>query len=102
MIIGFLISPGSIPSYWIWMYWLCPLHYTIEGILSTQFHDDDRVILALDGITKTTVSAYFHEFFGGKYSYDHRGYDVLALFIFIVVARLLFFYAAAYVRHEKR
>jgi ABC-type multidrug transport system permease subunit len=84
------------------MYWLCPLHYTIEGILSTQFHDDDRVILALDGINTTTVSAYFTEFFGGKYSYDHRGYDVLALFIFIVVARLMFFYAAAYVRHVKR
>jgi hypothetical protein len=51
------------------MHWLCPLHYTIEGIASIQFYDDDRVILALDCTNTTTVSAYFTEFFGGKYSY---------------------------------
>ncbi|KAG5191975.1 ABC-2 type transporter-domain-containing protein [Tribonema minus] len=99
---GFLISPALIPDYWIWAYYLSPLHYAIEGLLVTQFHSDDSEIVALDGTSTITVSAYLTQFFGGKYTYAHRGYDVMALLLFIIAFRLLFFYASTYVRHEKR
>lgn len=96
--------------YSLWYFYLyvlisctqCPLHYTLEGILLTQFHDNDNVILEIDGVTTTTVSAYTSEFFGGKYKYGNRGYDIMALLLFIVAFRALFFYASAYVRHETR
>ncbi|KAG5183352.1 ABC-2 type transporter-domain-containing protein [Tribonema minus] len=99
---GFFISPGQIPNYWIWAYYITPFHYAIEGILSSQYHDDDTEIIALDGVSTTTISAYLDEFFGGKFSYSSRGYDVMALLIFIVIFQGLFFYALTYVRHEKR
>ena len=60
------------------------------------------MITDIDGVTKTTIAGYLGTFFGGYYKKSDLGYDVLALLVWILIARAGFLYAAGFVRHEKR
>lgn len=71
-------------------------------MVTTLFANNDDPIIALDGVSETTPSQYLDDFFGGMFSIDNRGYDVLALCIFVIVFQALFFVGLAFVRHEKR
>ena len=46
---GVLIRPQNINQFWIWAYWLFPLHYILEGLMTSQFKDDDTPIVATFG-----------------------------------------------------
>eukprot|EP01133_Synstelium_polycarpum_P008978 gene8978-10529_t len=35
---GFMIGKPSIPNWWIWMYWISPIHYSFEGLMSNEHH----------------------------------------------------------------
>ena len=83
---GFLIRPENFPSFWIFMYWLNPLHYAIEGLMVTQFNKDHTEI-ALTGTTETTTANTFVQSFFTEWRYSHAGLDVLALLLFIVGLR---------------
>eukprot|EP00981_Chlorochromonas_danica_P012222 scaffold4674_cov299-Ochromonas_danica.AAC.1 len=46
---GFLIVEDKFPDFWIFMYWLNPLHYSLEGLYSSQFKDDHTLIKTSNG-----------------------------------------------------
>lgn len=46
---GVLIRPANIPTFWIFMYWLLPGHYVLEGLLVTQYRNDNTQIVADPG-----------------------------------------------------
>jgi ABC-type multidrug transport system ATPase subunit/ABC-type multidrug transport system permease subunit len=46
---GVLIRPSDIPNFWIFMYWLLPGRYVLEGLLVTQFNNDNTLIVATTG-----------------------------------------------------
>lgn len=78
MFCGFLIPQDSFPTFWLFVYWLNPFHYALEGLIMTQFHKDDTVITAMDG-SKMTAEHFMTEELFKSWSYDQVGYDVLAL-----------------------
>ena len=43
---GILIRPQDINQFWIWAYWTFPLHYVLEGLLTSQFENDNTPIVA--------------------------------------------------------
>lgn len=49
MFSGVLIRPQNIPPFWIWAYWFLPGHYILEGLLTTQFNNDNTPIEATTG-----------------------------------------------------
>ena len=84
---GFMIKLEDFPTFWIFMYWLDPLHYAIEGLMTTQFNKDHTQITVTGSPYPTTADTYVQEFYT-TWSYRHRGLDVLALLLFIVFLRL--------------
>eukprot|EP00981_Chlorochromonas_danica_P010362 scaffold3153_cov253-Ochromonas_danica.AAC.3 len=77
---GFLITEEAFPQFWTFMYWLDPLHYGLEGLFVTMFHDDTTKITSSDG-TKMTAQYYInHEAFT-TWKYGHVGLDVMALLL---------------------
>lgn len=46
---GVLIRPSEIPDPWIFMYWISPGQYIYEGLMMTQFENDDTPIIASPG-----------------------------------------------------
>lgn len=81
---GFLIAEQNMPTFWLFMYWLNPLHYAFEGLTLTQFNDDTTTISTLTGDI-TTAEEYIFNVRFTTWSYDHVGYDVLALCLYISI-----------------
>ena len=79
---GYLIAEQNFPTFWLFMYWLNPVHYALEGLIMSQFKDDTTPITTLAGDI-TTAEDYMTEDRFSTWSYDHIGYDVMALCLFI-------------------
>ncbi len=82
---GFLIAEQNFPKFWLFMYWLNPLHYALEGLIMSQFHGDNTEITTLNGEVMTAEDYMDGELFS-TWSYNHMGYDVLALCIYIFIS----------------
>ncbi|KAJ1414024.1 hypothetical protein B484DRAFT_435063 [Ochromonadaceae sp. CCMP2298] len=100
---GFSITADNFPSFWIFMYWLDPLHYATEGLTVTQFYADATPITVsgMGATYATTASAFVSEQYP-EWKYKHRGGDVLALVLFILFLRTGTYLALTYLRHDKR
>ncbi|EGG18231.1 ABC transporter G family protein [Cavenderia fasciculata] len=35
---GYMMAPNQIPDWWIYLYWISPIHYEFEGIMSNEHH----------------------------------------------------------------
>ena len=88
------------------MYWLLPGHYILEGLLMTQYENDETQIRAqlgspfykyLNCANPTNCSgsamAWVDSFFGGEFSSAHVPYDILYLIGAIVLTRIVTIYA---------
>ncbi|KMT19204.1 hypothetical protein BVRB_1g015960 [Beta vulgaris subsp. vulgaris] len=42
---GFLIPQSYIPGWWIWFYYICPVAWTLRGIISSQLGDVETIIV---------------------------------------------------------
>lgn len=42
---GFLVPKPSIPRWWTWFYYICPVQWTLRGILTSQLGDLENVIV---------------------------------------------------------
>jgi ABC-type multidrug transport system permease subunit len=82
---GFLIAEQNFPTFWLFMYWMNPLHYALEGLITSQFHGDTTKITMMDG-SITTAEDYITNYQFTTWRYSHIGFDVLALGIFIGLA----------------
>ncbi|WOL16537.1 hypothetical protein Cni_G25324 [Canna indica] len=59
---GFLIPQSSIPGWWIWYYYICPVAWTLHGIIISQLGDVESIIVG-PGF-KGTVKEYIEESLG--------------------------------------
>ncbi|KAJ4749522.1 ABC transporter G family member 36 [Rhynchospora pubera] len=61
---GFLISKPRIAGWWIWYYWICPVAWTLYGLIVSQFGDiEDKME---DG---TPVKQFVKDYFGFKHDF---------------------------------
>jgi len=100
-ILGVLIAPQNISNVWIWAYYVFPLHYVIEGLLMSQYHDSDIPILATSGgdwyvslqCTGSpcygTAAEFFNWRFGGFFSFEHIPWNALYLVCFIIFTKVV-------------
>ncbi|KAM2654151.1 hypothetical protein EV2_025694 [Malus domestica] len=63
---GFFIPRPKIPKWWVWYYWICPVAWTVYGLIVSQYGDVEETIRA-PGITPNPTIKWYIE--------DHFGYD---------------------------
>ncbi|KAJ4825748.1 hypothetical protein Tsubulata_042318 [Turnera subulata] len=64
---GFFIPKPRIPKWWIWYYWICPVAWTVYGLIVSQYRDvTDRITVV--GSDETPMIK--------EYIQDHFGYDI--------------------------
>ncbi len=86
---GFMIKYQDFPDFWVFMYWLDPLHYVMEGLVTTQFNlDHTDVVVKASGQHMTAQG--FVQYFYSAWKYKNRGYDIMALCLFIIALRSVF------------
>ncbi|KAL1372939.1 hypothetical protein AAHE18_01G238500 [Arachis hypogaea] len=99
---GFIVPHLQIPKWWIWMYYLCPTSWALNGLLTSQYGDINKVISVTafkDAETKTNA-----EFLRDYYGFHHDLLDVtgLLLIVFPVISALLFAYCIGHLNFLRR
>ncbi|XP_022962387.1 ABC transporter G family member 35-like [Cucurbita moschata] len=84
---GFCIPRPKIPKWWIWYYWICPLSWTVYGMIASQYGDVETLI-KVPGAKDTTVKSYIEDYYG--YHSDFMGPVAAGLVGFTVVFALLY------------
>ncbi|XP_074271811.1 pleiotropic drug resistance protein 1-like [Silene latifolia] len=64
---GFLIPRPKMPIWWRWYYWLCPISWSLYGLLVSQFGDIDTLLT--DSLTGETVKTHLENYFGYKHDF---------------------------------
>jgi ABC-type multidrug transport system ATPase subunit len=104
---GLIVRPQYLSSFFEIPYWITPGHYVYEGLVIAAFHDDQREVVAdpgsdfyvylmcddLNAQCVGTIDDFINVFFGGKFSRSHLWYDIVALTLFLIAARVLTFFA---------
>ncbi|KAL6964593.1 drug-responsive transcription factor pdr3 [Sarracenia purpurea var. burkii] len=95
---GFLIPQPQIPKWWIWMYYLTPTSWTLNGMLTSQYGDINKEITVF-GET-TSVSAFLRDYFG--YHHDQLPLVGVVLIIFPIIFASLFAYCIGKLNFQSR
>jgi hypothetical protein len=56
----------KIPGWWVWYYWICPVAWTVYGLIVSQYHDIDDPIRVLGATENFTVKGYIEHHYGFK------------------------------------
>ncbi|CAL0326752.1 unnamed protein product [Lupinus luteus] len=93
---GFTIPITQLPIWWRWYYWICPIAWTFNGIITSQYGDLNSEII-IPGAENMTVKIFLKEMFGFHQDFlpvvavVHVGWVLLFLFGFAFGIRFLNF-----------
>ncbi|CAJ1886857.1 unnamed protein product [Sphenostylis stenocarpa] len=96
MFAGFVIPRTRIPVWWRWYYWLAPNAWTIYGLVTSQFGDENAQV-EIPGAENMGLKELLKESFGYDYHFlpvvvvVHLGWVLLFLFVFAYGIKFLNF-----------
>ncbi|KAL4280288.1 hypothetical protein GQ457_03G042060 [Hibiscus cannabinus] len=91
---GFVIPRPSMPVWWRWYSWICPVSWTLYGLVISQFGDISEVLRDGDG---QTVKEYIRSYYGFRHDFLGvvavvvLGFDVLLGAIFTMAIKMFNF-----------
>ncbi|KAA3479321.1 ABC transporter G family member 29-like isoform X1 [Gossypium australe] len=77
---GFYIPKPRIPPWWIWYYWICPMAWTVYGLITSQYGDDERTIKVPGMKLDPTIKWYLEHHFGFHHDFLWAVAVVLVVF----------------------
>uniref|UniRef100_A0A2N9IZG4 ABC transporter domain-containing protein n=1 Tax=Fagus sylvatica TaxID=28930 RepID=A0A2N9IZG4_FAGSY len=95
---GFLIPKPQIPKWWIWLYYLTPTSWSLNGLLTSQYGDINKEIVVFEE-TKTVV-AFLEDYFG--FHHDRLALVAVVLIAFPLVFASLFSYFIGRLNFQRR
>lgn len=87
-----------IPKWWIWLYYMTPTSWVMNGILTSQYGDMHMEFSAF-GETKK-ISAFIEDYFG--YGHDFLGVVAVVLLIYPVIVACLLAYLIWKLNFQRR
>ncbi|XP_044477754.1 pleiotropic drug resistance protein 3-like isoform X1 [Mangifera indica] len=95
---GFLIPEPQIPKWWIWLYYLMPTSWTLNGLITSQYGDINKNISVYGEIK--SVSTFLKDYFG--FHHDRLPITGVVLLIFPLVLACLFAICIGRLNFQKR
>lgn len=89
----------QIPIWWRWYYWLSPIAWTINGLVTSQVGNKEGN-LRVAGRGEIPVKAFLKDTFG--YEYDFLPYIALAHFGWVFIYFFVFAYSMKFLNFQKR
>ncbi|XP_058115189.1 ABC transporter G family member 42-like isoform X2 [Magnolia sinica] len=96
---GFFIPRPKIPKWWIWYYWICPVAWTVYGLIVSQYGDLENTI-QVPGGTTMPIKSYIEDHFG--YKNDFMGPVAAVLVGFTVFFAFMFAYCIKILNFQQR
>ncbi|KAL3726508.1 hypothetical protein ACJRO7_031410 [Eucalyptus globulus] len=90
---GFVVPRTRIPIWWRWYYWVCPVSWTLYGLVVSQFGDLTNTLED----TGDTVEDYMRDYFGYRHDFLGAiaaamiGFTMLFAFVFAISIKILNF-----------
>ncbi|KAH9604838.1 hypothetical protein KSS87_022657 [Heliosperma pusillum] len=95
---GYLIPKPKIPIWWRWYYYICPVAWTLYGLVASQFGDIHEILI--DDPENVTVEEFIRSYFG--YHHDFLGEVAAIVAGFAVLFAFIFAYAVRTFNFQKR
>ncbi|XP_072976814.1 pleiotropic drug resistance protein 3-like isoform X2 [Typha angustifolia] len=95
---GFIVPSPQIPKWWIWLYYICPMSWTLNGLFTSQFGDVNKEV-DLFGETKS-ISSFLEDYFG--FHHNHLGVAAVLLLAFPIIFASLFGYFINKLNFQRR
>ncbi|CAL4975334.1 unnamed protein product [Urochloa decumbens] len=92
---GFIIPRPKVPIWWRWYCWICPVAWTLYGLVASQFGD---VMTEMDD--GRTVKVFIEDYFDFKHSW--LGWVATVVVAFAVLFAALFGFAIMKLNFQKR
>ncbi|RRT49937.1 hypothetical protein B296_00034000 [Ensete ventricosum] len=88
--------PYAIPVWWRWYYWICPVAWTLYGLVASQFGDiyDQKID------NEVAVADFVRDYFGFKHSF--LGVVAVVVLAFPVLFAFLFAFSIKTLNFQKR
>ncbi|KAI7987446.1 Pleiotropic drug resistance protein 1 [Camellia lanceoleosa] len=95
---GFIIPKTRIPVWWRWNYYICPMAWTLYGLVASQFGDIQKRIDT--GETRETVEEFVSNFYDFKHNFV--GYVAIIIAGIAVLFGFIFAYSIRVFNFHKR
>uniref|UniRef100_A0A5B6Z2Y3 Putative pleiotropic drug resistance protein 3-like n=1 Tax=Davidia involucrata TaxID=16924 RepID=A0A5B6Z2Y3_DAVIN len=95
---GFLMPGPKIPKWWVWLYWICPTSWSLNGLLTSQYGDVNKEIQIFGELK--SIRSFLQEYYG--FRHDHLGLVAVVLIAFPVVFASLFAYCIGKLNFQRR
>ena len=85
-----------IPKWWVWYYWICPVAWTVYGLIASQYGDLEDLIVVPGGGSQM-IKTYIQNYFGFEYDFLGvvggvlAGFAVFFAFMYALCIRMLNF-----------
>lgn len=97
---GFFIPRPKIPKWWVWYYWICPVAWTVYGLIASQYGDVQATI-TVPGVTPNpSIKSYISSQFG--YDEDFLGPVAVVLVAFAVFFAFMYAYCIRTLNFQTR
>lgn len=61
---NYLLKFQKIPKWWVWYYWICPVAWTVYGLIVSQYGDVEDQIRVPGMDTRPSIKWYIEDHFG--------------------------------------
>nr|XP_029118044.1 pleiotropic drug resistance protein 3 [Elaeis guineensis] len=95
---GFIVPAPQIPKWWIWVYYINPLSWTLNGLFTSQYGDIKKEIVVF-GETKS-IASFLEDYFG--FHHDRLGLVAVVLIAFPLILATLFAYCMGKLNFQRR
>ncbi|XP_002515969.2 ABC transporter G family member 29 [Ricinus communis] len=97
---GFFIPRPKIPKWWVWYYWICPVAWTVYGLIVSQYRDIEDTIRAPGIEPDPTIKWYIEHHFG--YNPDFMGPVAGVLIAFTIFFACMFAFCIRFLNFQTR
>ncbi|XP_071737932.1 ABC transporter G family member 31-like [Rutidosis leptorrhynchoides] len=98
LLAGFLVPKPQIPGWWIWFYYVCPIAWTLKGLVGSQLGDVEETVVGPN--FHGTVKGYLKDTLGIEHEFI--GFSALVLFGFSLFFFLVFALSLKFLNFQKR
>ncbi|KAG6519908.1 ABC transporter G family member 42-like [Zingiber officinale] len=99
---GFFIPRPRIPKWWVWYYWICPLQWTVYGLIVTQYGDleHDFDVIGSGQLQRQRIKDYIKDYYG--YNTDFMPIVATVLVGFAVFFAFMFAFCIKKLNFQQR
>ncbi|XP_057840625.2 ABC transporter G family member 36 [Cryptomeria japonica] len=97
---GFYVTKQKLPKWWVWYYWVCPVSWTVYGLIISQYGDITELIEVDGKKTGTPLNQYLADYFG--FDNDFMGVVAAVLLGFTFFFAFVFAYCIKTLNFQHR